>query len=62
MAISTQEVIIALESKLPESAARPLREWMLAMRADQKALLAKLDADDGVTGTNYTSTIKQVGD
>lgn len=62
MAVSTKEVVVALHAELPERADFALREWMLAVRADLKALLAKLDADAGVTDTNYASTIKNCGD
>lgn len=62
MAVSTREVIVALHGQLPEKGDYALREWMMAIRADLKALLAKLDADSGVNGTDYASTIKNSGD
>lgn len=62
MSISTQEVTRVLHPALPENQSRALEQWMTAVRADLKALLAKLDADSGVTGEDYASTIKNTGD
>ena len=60
--VPTKEVIRSVYTELPESAARPLAEWMTAMRADLKALLAKLDADPTIAATDFASTIKNTGD
>jgi hypothetical protein len=53
MAISTREVIIMVEPELSETAARALREWMTEMQANLAAIADKLDADGGVTDTDY---------
>lgn len=62
MAVSTNETIVALRGQMAEPAERALRELLIAYRADLKELLAKLDADSGVNGTDYTSTINASGD
>lgn len=57
MAISTREVVVAIEPELSETAARPLREWMVEMQANLAAIAAKLDADGGVTDTDYSDEV-----
>lgn len=61
MATSLNETLVVLRSVTDDKVFFALSAVLQAIRADQQALLAKLDADSGVNDTNYKSTIKNLG-
>jgi hypothetical protein len=58
---SLNEVLVVLRSVEDDRVFYALSPLLLALRDDLQALLAKLDADAGITDTNYQSTINKFG-
>lgn len=59
--VSLQDVLVVLRSTEDDKVFYALSGLLEALRADMQALLAKLDADAGVTDTDYKSTINKFG-
>lgn len=57
MAVSTTDVKTTLRQGMGAVQADALAAWMEAVQTDLAAVTAKLDADGGVTDTDYAATL-----
>jgi len=57
MAISTTDVARTLQTEMGPVGALALQEWLMNQQQALVAISAKLDADAGVTDTDYEATL-----